>query len=377
MNILDLIQSQLPPQAINQISSTIGESPDATKSAIGTALPAILGSLVSKVNASPDSATQVFNLLKRGQAGADSASNTFGGAGAGQQLTGSGSLLDSLLGSKLGGVSDFIADHSGIKGSSALSILGMAAPFLIRTLGKHAASEGLNAAGVGQLLNSQAGHLKEALPPALANMLGIGSLLSRTSETTIVPTQSVSSQSGNQRDTYNGSAARTTPRRGSPLKWAVPLVVLVALGIWVAADRSNRTPAMGGTADYTQTQTGHGVNAPNFSSLKLTPASLADKMAEAISSEDLNQKINLDGLSFDSAGHPEEAANRDLQEVGSVLNAAPSVKVVIIGYGNTQTEGVNQANGIKSVLVSAGIATDRILTHGEAGNSVPSMRLMQ
>ena len=40
MNILSLIQSQLSPQAMSQISNTVGESPESTKAALGTAVPA-------------------------------------------------------------------------------------------------------------------------------------------------------------------------------------------------------------------------------------------------------------------------------------------------------------------------------------------------
>jgi hypothetical protein len=74
-------------------------------------------------------------------------------SGAGGKLpTGGSSILNSLLGSKLGGVSDFIASHSGIKGSSAMSILGMAAPLLMGTIGKHIALRPGEAGGANSQL---------------------------------------------------------------------------------------------------------------------------------------------------------------------------------------------------------------------------------
>src|SRR6185312_3618171 len=108
MNILSLIQSQLSPQAIGQISNTVGESPENTKSALGTAVPAVLGSLIGKANASPDGATQIFNTLQQHQGSwMDSISSTLS-SGA-QAQTGTGSLLNSILGSRLGPVAEFIS----------------------------------------------------------------------------------------------------------------------------------------------------------------------------------------------------------------------------------------------------------------------------
>src|SRR6185312_8279218 len=97
MNILSLIQSQLSPQAIGQISNTVGESPESTKAALGTAVPAVLGSLIGKANASPDGATQIFNTLKQQDSGGwmNSISSLLGGgANASQAQTGMGSLLN-------------------------------------------------------------------------------------------------------------------------------------------------------------------------------------------------------------------------------------------------------------------------------------------
>src|SRR6185312_9210689 len=100
MNILSLIKSQLPPQAISQISNTIGESPENTKSALGAAFPAILGSLLGKANASPDGTTQVFNALQQRQGNwTDTIGSMLsGGASGAQAQSGTGSLLNSLLG---------------------------------------------------------------------------------------------------------------------------------------------------------------------------------------------------------------------------------------------------------------------------------------
>ena len=67
MNILSLIQNQLSAQTIGQISNAVGEGQEQTKSALSTAFPALLGSLVGKANASPSGLGEIFNTIKQGQ----------------------------------------------------------------------------------------------------------------------------------------------------------------------------------------------------------------------------------------------------------------------------------------------------------------------
>jgi len=376
MNILSLIQSQLSPETVGQISHTVGESPENTKSALGAAIPVVLGSLVGKAHASPDGATQIFNTLQQGQGSwMNSISSLLGGGASGVPAqSGSDSLLNSLLGSRLGPVAEFIAGHCGIKGSSAMSVLGMAVPMVMGTLSKQITSQGLGSAGLGQLLSSQTEHLKDAMPAELANTLGIGSLLSGAHDTTRVPTDT-------SRPPYASAGVPVgtiAPKRtGNALKWAVPLLIIAALAIWTLSRNSQKTPAVGGTADYTQTQAGRGIGAPDLSSLNLPPGSVADRIAKAISSGNWKQTFDLSNLSFDRAGHLANSSNAELRQLGSVLKAAPSLNVSITGYGTTQDEGVAKANSIKSALTSAGISPDRVLARGETGSGAPSMRLMK
>jgi len=147
--------------------------------------------------------------------------------------------------------------------------------------------------------------------------------------------------------------------------------------MWALSHRSHKAPEVGGTADYRQTQTGRGTKLPDLSNLNLTPGSPADKLAKAISNGDLSQKVDLEGLSFDGTGNLAESASGQIQELSSVLKAAPNVKAAIIGYGATQEEGLHKANSIKSALGSAGISADRVLARGETGSGAPGMQLMR
>jgi hypothetical protein len=375
MNLLSLIENQLSPQTITPISNAIGESPEATKTALGTAAPGILGSLLGKVG-SPNGATDLFNMLKQGSsrgAWSDNISELAQGMGGGAPSASQQSLLGSLLGSKLGPVADFISGHAGVRSGSAMSLLGMAAPLVMGTLSKQVSSQGLSAGGLGQLLSSQIPFLKNALPPGLTNTLGINNILS-----------------GAQKIAQPAEAA---VRQGAPkagggvLKWAGAALLLALIG-WLVASHSNRNP-VGGTSDtnYGTTMgrgsetnlspTGHTYGHPDLSSLNLPPGSIGDNLAKAISSGDWNKSIDLQGVTTDSSGALTDSAKAGVGEIGKVLSAAPNVKVRITGHGATDESGVNEANSIKSALVAAGISGDRISTSGQTGTGSPTLNLEQ
>jgi hypothetical protein len=389
MNILSLIQNQLSSQTIGQISNAVGEGQEQTKSALSTAFPALLGSLVGKANASPSGLSEIFNTIKQGQlqgGWTDAIGQAISG---GPPPAARQSLLSSILGSKLGPVADFIASRCGIRGGSATSLLGMAAPLLMGTLGKQVSSQGLGEAGLGQLLSSQTNYLKDAIPSGLANTLGIGNLLSGTQ----APTASARSAEPASRETsYREPASREAyrePARASGgsgiLKWAwVPL--LLALAAWFVASRANRPSNVGGTPERTAYTAGSGHDsrsatpgqdsrtvAPvqsartlDFSSLNLTPGGAADNLAKSIASGNWNNTIELNG-----------STTGGVREISSVLSAAPTVKVRITGRGDTEEAGLSRANAIKNALVTAGISEGRIMTSGQTGTGVPTINLMR
>src|SRR5262249_30681835 len=141
----------------------------------------------------------------------------------------SSSLLSSILGGKLTSVADFIASHTGIKGSSSGAILGMAAPLIMGTLGKHIASQGLGASGLAQLLSSQVPFLKESLPAGLSQTLGIDNILSGApaeAAKTETPLGRAAERETSYQQKYGQMPEREAvaagqPRRGSALRWVV------------------------------------------------------------------------------------------------------------------------------------------------------------
>lgn len=389
MNLLSLIENQLTPHTINPISNALGESPEATKTALGTAAPGILGSLLGKVNASPNGSADLLNMLKQGNsqgAWSDNLSNIAQGMGGGTPSPNQQSLLGSLFGSKLGPVSDFISGHAGVRPGSAMSLLGMAAPLVMGTLGKHVASQGLNAGGLSQLLGSQIPFLKSALPPGLTSTLGINNILSGTQKIA-QPAEAAYRQA----TPVQGAPPRTG---GGALKWAGAAALLALIG-WLVASHANRNP-VGGVSETNLNQTGYGTNygapatgtnqalpptghtygnAPDLTSLNLPPGGIGDNLAKAISSGDMNKTIELNGVTTDSNGVLTDSAKDGIAEIHKVMSAAPSVRVQVTGHGATDEDARKQADSIKNALVADGISQDRITTSAQAASGSPTLKL--
>jgi outer membrane protein OmpA-like peptidoglycan-associated protein len=162
------------------------------------------------------------------------------------------------------------------------------------------------------------------------------------------------------------------------LKWAWVPILLALIG-WLLVHRAHQAPpAAGGTAPYggTEVQSG-GAKMPNLQNLTLTPGSAADNLAKTVTSGDFSHPVSLQDLSFDSSGNLADSARGQIKQLGSVLNAAPNLKIRLTGYGQTQDAGQSQADAIKSALTSAGVSPDRISTTGEAGNQAPSLSVAQ
>ena|ERR1051326_6116520 len=104
MNILNMIREQISPETLSQISKSVGESPEGTKSALEHAVPALLGSAAAEAS-SPKGATAIFNSItqampKEGWPSSIGSllGNFTGGAGSGGP---GASFVSSLLGSKM------------------------------------------------------------------------------------------------------------------------------------------------------------------------------------------------------------------------------------------------------------------------------------
>ena len=369
MNILNMIREQISPETLGQISKSVGESPEGTKSALEQAVPALLGSAASEAS-SPKGASDLFNTITQATPKSGwpaSISGLLGGLGGGGGGGIGSSLVSSLLGPKMNMVRDFIAGRAGIRSESSTSLLGTAGSLLAGVLGKQMATQKLDANGFGQLLRSQTPHLQGMLSPDLAKMLGIGNLLGGAQPTA----QATSSYATTPQPGYETvrPAVASGPSPARAIKWAlIPLAILLG-GILLF--RHGRNSEQGAARDETWTNR---YASAGVSHSDLT--SFTDQMKSALGRVD-GSPVDLQGVSFDSSGNLSGDASAKLSALGKLCNDYPSVKIALTTYGATAEQAATKASAIKSALTSAGVSADRISTETQIGDASPKISFVK
>ncbi len=136
--IMDLLQGPMAQMLIDGASAQLGQDTTKTQSAMGAAIPMLMGAL-KKQAANPDSAAGLFNALQNKHDGSllDNVMDVFGGGNVNQEVVEDGDkILGHVLGEKKEVVAAAISKQNGIDMSSAMDILKMAAPVVMGMLGK-------------------------------------------------------------------------------------------------------------------------------------------------------------------------------------------------------------------------------------------------
>jgi len=374
MNILQSIQDQLSPELLSEIGKSVGESPQATKSALTQSLPALMGSAAAQAS-SPQGATSLFNLLRDHTPQAGWASSTAGllGRVTGDSSGAGSSFVSTLLGSKFNMLRDLIASRAGVRSESASSLLGTGGNLLMSSLGKQVAAQGLGAAGFGELLRSQIPHLQGLLPADLAGKLGLGNLLNRAAAPAGAAAAASAAQVGYEPRHVRADVASTSRVLSRAL---VPLVLALA-AILLKVYRYHRSSNTGGTADSSLTTRGEGAgNSTEAQPSQISLANLTDRLKAAIAGHD-GTPVDLQGVAFDSSGTLSPAASGEVSLVGRLINNYPSLKATIAVYGKTSEEATTRANAFQEALVKTGVAPERITVKPEVGEAMPKISFQQ
>ncbi len=179
MNLLSILKEQLSSAAISKISGFLGETAENTTSALGNALPAILGGLMQKA-ATTQGTGELLNTIKTGGHDGsvfDKLGDVLNDVATTSTLASlGGGLMNNIFGNKATALSSIIAGVSGIQKGSATSLLNIAAPLVMGVLGKQVTSQGMGVSGLASLLMSQKDYVKDALPAGISSVLNLDSL---------------------------------------------------------------------------------------------------------------------------------------------------------------------------------------------------------
>jgi outer membrane protein OmpA-like peptidoglycan-associated protein len=261
-NVLSFAQQALGEDFSKLAGQFLGESQTSTQTALSSLLPAVIGGIAQK-GATPQGASGLMSLINGANLDVSSLGNIaglFGGGGSGVNAllkAGTGSLVPGLFGDKGGAIVNALSSYSGIKSSSATSLLAMVVPLILTFLKKFMGDKSMDANSLASLLSSQGPNLQGALDSRMSSALGfaspsafLGSLGGQAADTAKRAGAAVASGTA-----MAGSAAvaATTATKSGLMRW-LPWVIgaAVLLFLWnLLSGKSTPTPAPAPTAAVT------------------------------------------------------------------------------------------------------------------------------
>jgi outer membrane protein OmpA-like peptidoglycan-associated protein len=355
-SVMDMARGAFGGETLKRISSWLGESPEGTRAAMQDALPASLVGVANQA-ASEEGSQALLNRLQKGdyprldpddlgRAGLDRDRTE-------QLVQSSQGFMGGLFGGKLGGLIDGVAEHAGISRSAVSKLLALATPLMMSLIGKRAASEHLDAAGLRSYLGQQRNIATNLLPGSLSRLLAPAGAAAAAATGSRLPHARVM------------PAVESRERREGFPWWIAGLLALIALGAFawnrVSHRRADRRPAVTQVAAPMGT-----ISAGDVGALSL--------VLEGSSA--LPERLLIKNLTFDTDSAAIDPASRQvLDEVAGVLANHPTAKIRVEGHTDTTgAADVNRqlsqarADATKRYLGERGIDANRIeaVGHGAA-----------
>lgn len=388
-NLIEMFHNTVGETLAKQASGLLGENYEGTMSAVQAIVPTLFAALGQK-GSSDEGASAVLKYIDDNNLDGSILTNISGlltGNIETEKLMYSGAvLLRYLLNDKISPVVDLISGPSGLKTSSATSLLKLSAPLVMGIVGKHIQEKGLDAQGLKTLLKDQKPYINEYLPKGMEEALGL---------TTKTGTQS-KQEPANSTTTGKTSFSKLLP-------WIVLLITAMGLYYFVQKGcntpvEETQTPAAVPAPTPVDTATSNYVKEndpfkaytlPDGSIIKALPNSFTGKLAEFLAGSEPGEKCFIfDRVNFESGSFKIAAGSeRQLKQLASLLKGYPEVKVSIEGH--TDNEGDDSKNKnlskerarvIKEWLVAQEIAQGRMDAKGWgeekpiASNDTPSGR---
>lgn len=427
VNLLDLAKAYLNDTFVKKASDLLGESEENTQVALTGTLPTILGGIIQKAS-EPGGPGTILDLI--GQLTTPNRATgelTASESGILDQLNNlltsqppqfssllslGSDIINNLFGAKANNVADVIASYSGVKASSASSLMSIASTVLLSLLGKKMADEGSGPAGLTSLLNSQTAYAQAAVPSSLGSLIsaipGLGLLGSLTGN--VARPGSGSYVPPVQATTPPPAPSYQSDERDSGNRWLPWLMLLLgAVALFFVLRSCNNDKGNVATNDNNSLATDASAGADTVAT---TIEAVADSTEEEL--EDLTAKLgaffkrklpsgielnipefgiennlvkfiedpskpvdkttwfNFDRLLFDTGKATLKPASQEqLKNMAEILKAYPQVELKLGGYtDNTGSAAVNKklsqerADSVKGELVKLGIAASRLDAEG-------------
>lgn len=361
-SLIDAVRGYLTPDVVRGASSLTGESEASTTKALGGVVPTLLGGITNMASSEQGAGNLLGMVRDGGYASALDNPSSFFGGGSTQRMMGVGQqLMGSIFGNRGASITDEVARSSGVKPSSAHSLMSLAAPLVMGVIGKQVISHGLNASGLSSMLMGQKSEIASAMPSGLSHLFG------GTEGPRPVPVDSYREREP-RRDAYVSEPLRTEGTSRKWMYWLLPLALLV-LGLLLFRSWSSRNTNVTGVTGALSN-----ITLPGGLKLSVPEGSINYKLAQFLgnNSAQVPQTFVFDHLNFESGTTQLTAdSGQTVNNLSSVLKAYPNAQIQLSGHtDNTGAADANQAlslsraNAVRDMLVSSGVGADRISTNG-------------
>lgn len=206
-SLLGLVKDQLSDKMIGRAGSLLGLPTGDARSAVTSALPAVLGGLGSKV-ATLEGAKSLLSMIKNKNLGASTLANMIESKDDIAKM--GGDLTSSVFGGSQNAVLDKVASLSGIGRDKSSKLLSFLTPTVLGTVGKAVSDKNLDAGGLKNLFSDYSG--------------GLGAATNTVKAT-------ASSAASSTKTAVNAGTSGSSGGGGGFLKWLLPLL-LIGAAIW-------------------------------------------------------------------------------------------------------------------------------------------------
>lgn len=171
--LIDTIRGAVSSSLIDSVASRLGESPEATGSALSGIMPVVLGAIANKADGgSVDGTLGLIRGLLAGGNPLDNPQLAVDAITSGTPMaSASGNLLSGLFGSSLGPIVSQLAERFGLSSGSIQSLLSVAGLLGAGGIGR-ALGGNLTAGGLTDLMRTERPGILAALPAGLGSILG-------------------------------------------------------------------------------------------------------------------------------------------------------------------------------------------------------------
>lgn len=375
-NLLSELTNQFGGETLTKIAGALGENSSSVRGALGGVLPALLGGIANKASTS-EGASELLDVMKNGgfDRGASSVASAVAGPDGVKGLISAGApLLSTIFGTKSNALVEWLGAFGGVSKSSASSLLGLALPIVLGQVGKLVSGVGWNASSLMNIMAGQKAFLGDA-PSGLSSVLGLAGGAQQVKQAA---------------SAYASGAAASS---SSWWKWLLPLLALIALGLYFGrglwssgssetATTPTATPQVAVTTAAPAVASVPGLGAfisvalPNGVSLNIPSNGVESKLLGFI--KDSSQQVDkatwfsFDRLEFETGSAKlKPSSTEQLTNTAQILKAFPNVNIKLGGYtdntgnaaSNVKLSGDRGANTVAE-LVKLGVDKSRLASEG-------------